>query len=489
MKNIILSIILFISLLYACKKENNKNLKEVNRVIVTTKDTKFVVQQLDVLEINPTLQETMQGGGSYAYRWIIYPVNISTSDGDKNQIKFVELSTEKNLKKQISVSPGDYYLQYTITDLSTGIKTLNRYNVKVNGAFYEGWLVMSNKKDNAMLSFIREDNVVYYDPVNEINKTQLKGKGLAAYSGIIHLLSEINVFTDQNVYRFKADDFVLTGTTSSLFNQTITFAEPFYSVGHINTDQCIISNGKVYATTTPNFSVDGPPGKYSEAFGGLDYGLFPYYFFGKKFYFVFYDNKNKRFLQTSYNSRTLSIFGNFSGASYDVNNVGKTMVAADRGVQNEFYAVMKDDKGYYLYSILPDLATPAGINQAMLNCPDIAQATSFAASSVLKQLYYAANNTVYVYDILANNARSIYQFPAGTKVKDIKMYKSKGWGKVINPMFDKRLVVATYNGAEGEVYYLDLTPTGDVANNTYVIKFGGFGDIAQINYRNPNEQL
>ncbi len=483
MKNIILSIILFISLLYACKKDNNKNLKEVNRVIVTTKDTKFVVQQLDVLEINPTLQETMQGGGPYAYRWIIYSVDYESIYG----FYFTELSTEKNLKKQISVSPGDYYLQYTITDLSTGVKTLNRYNVKVNGAFYEGWLVMSNKKDNAMLSFIREDNVVYYDPVNEINKTQLKGKGLAAYSGVITILSEINAFTDQNVYRLNADDFVLTGTTSSLFNQTITFAEPFYSVSYRNRDQYVISNGKVYATVAPLYY--GLPGKYSEAFGGLDYGLFPYYFFGKKFDVVFYDNKNKRFLQTSSNSRTLSIFGNFSGASYDVNNVGKTMVAADRGVQNEFYAVMKDDKGYYLYSILPDLATPAGINQAMLNCPDIAQATSFAASSVLKQLYYAANNTVYVYDILANNARSIYQFPAGTKVKDIKMYKSKGWGKVINPMFDKRLVVATYNGAEGEVYYLDLTPTGDVANNTYVIKFGGFGDIAQINYRNPNEQL
>ena len=483
MKNIILSIILFISLLYACKKDNNKNLKEVNRVIVTTKDTKFVVQQLDVLEINPTLQETMQGGGPYAYRWIIYSVDYESIYG----FYFTELSTEKNLKKQISVSPGDYYLQYTITDLSTGVKTLNRYNVKVNGAFYEGWLVMSNKKDNAMLSFIREDNVVYYDPVNEINKTQLKGKGLAAYSGVITILSEINAFTDQNVYRLNADDFVLTGTTSSLFNQTITFAEPFYSVSYRNRDQYVISNGKVYATVAPLYY--GLPGKYSEAFGGLDYGLFPYYFFGKKFDVVFYDNKNKRFLQTSSNSRTLSIFGNFSGASYDVNNVGKTMVAADRGVQNEFYAVMKDDKGYYLYSILPDLATPAGINQAMLNCPDIAQATSFAASSALKQLYYAANNTVYVYDILANNARSIYQFPAGTKVKDIKMYKSKGWGKVINPMFDKRLVVATYNGAEGEVYYLDLTPTGDVANNAYVIKFGGFGDIAQINYRNPNEQL
>jgi hypothetical protein len=100
-------------------------------------------------------------------------------------------------------------------------------------------------------------------------------------------------------------------------------------------------------------------------------------------------------------------------------------------------------------------------------------------------LYYAVANKIYLYDVLAKSARLVYTFPVGTQVKDLKMFKGQEWGKS-NPLYNTRLVVATYNGTEGELYYLDLLPIGDIANGTYSKKFGGFGNILQINYRNPN---
>ncbi|WP_205945207.1 PKD-like family lipoprotein [Pedobacter hiemivivus] len=471
-------------ILQACKKEDkNFTYQKVNQILVKTSDSVFTIKQLDKLKITPQLEESVPGSGPYTYEWSVY----STKNYQVNNLpsKSITLSKEKNLDKIIDLSPDSYYLQYTITDTRTGIKTFKRFSLTVNGTFYEGWFVMSNKAGKAMVSFIRKDDEVFVDPIRELNGAVLQGKGLSVYSAVISKMTQINVFTDQGVYRFNADDLKLNGNTGDLFLANHVWREPYYTLNSINTDQFIVNDGEVYATLTPNF---GDVGKYSEKFSGPSngYNAFPYLISGSKFYTVFYDNLNKRFLQTSYNDRTLNTFGTTVGAAYDLNNVGKTMIAGDKGAGSEYYAIMKDNNGYYFYSIMPAKASPAESMQPIKNSPDIELATSFSSSSVVKQIYYGAANKVYVYDILANASRLVYQFPENTKIKDLEMLKNKAWSKVVDASFDKRLVVATYNGVEGEVYYLDLSPTGDVTNNTYSKKIGGFGDIVQINYRNPN---
>lgn len=475
---------LLLLLAYSCKKdEGNYNYTKLNEVTIKSTDTAFVIQQLDTLKISPVITESIPGD-NYTYAWTIY-LQRTPPNGVENISTL--LSTEKNFVKQIPNSPNDYWLLLTVTNEKTKIKAFQRYSLTVTGAFYEGWLITSNKNGKPMVSFVRKDNTVFYNPFFAINKIELKGKALASYSGVISRLSQINIFTDEEVYRLNADDFVVNGTIESLFeNSTTGFENPYYTVNYINTDQYIIDKGNVYATITPNF---GAPGKYSERFAAPanDYVAFPYFMSGSKFYAAFYDNKNKRFLNTDYNSRTLYTFATFTGASYDVNNVGKTMIAGDTGPGSEYYLIMKDGVVFYFYTFIPKNASPAGINQPILNSPEIADARTFASSTALKQMYYAANNNLYVYDVLANASRLIYQFPIGTKIKDIEMYKGKGWGRFRDPMFNSRLAVATYNGTEGELYYFDLTSTGDVNNQTFSKKFGGFGDIVQINYRNPNE--
>ncbi|MEO6681237.1 MAG: PKD-like family lipoprotein [Ginsengibacter sp.] len=466
----------------SCKKDHgNYTYKDLNEVTIKTNDTAFVIQQLETLKISPALTETIPGD-SYTYAWTIYLQRTPPTGVDHSTTL---ISTEKDLNKQISNSPNDYWVLLTVTNEKTKIKAFQRYSVTVSGAFYDGWLVTSNKNGKAMVSFVRKDNAVFYNPINEINNIELKGKALGAYSGVISRLSQINVFTDSEVYRLNADDFIVNGTHDNLFGAgTKSFEKPFYTVNSINTDQYIVDKGSVHATITPNF---GPPGKYSERFAGPDgnYEAFPYFMSGSRFYAVFYDNLNQRFLNTDYNSRTLYTFANFVGAAYDLNNVGKTMIAGDTGPGNEYYLIMKDETDYYFYTFIPKNASPAGVKQPILNSPEIKIATSFASSTALKQMYYAAGKNLYVYDVLANNSRKVYEFPAGTNIKDVEMLKSKGWGKA-DPLFNNRLVVATYNGTEGELYYFNLTSTGDIEGQTFFKKFSGFGDIVQINYRNPN---
>lgn len=475
-------------LLFSCKKsENTAELNSLNKITVETADSIFTVQQLDTLRISPNLMESIPGSGPYNYNWKAYlmvtPANVGagvTQTGDGS----FQLSNDKNLKSSIALPPGTYYLQYTITDTKTGVKTFRRFQLAVNGTFYEGWIVVSNKAGKGLISFIRKDDVIYRDPVAAVNGFTLEGKALAAYSGVISKLAEINVFTDQAAYRFRANDFVLSGSTEHLFNESMTFADPYYSVNYINTDQYIFNSGSVYATIAPNF---GAVGKYSDRFAGPDYELFPFIMPGSKYAVTVYDNKNKRFLQTGYNSRELKLFGSTAGAPFDMTNIGKTMVAVDRNLGQQYYCIMKDDTGYFFYAINTSLAAPAVLMQPMLNSPGVANAVTFAASSTLPLMYYGVDNKIYVYDVLANAARLVYQFPAGVNVRDIEMYKSKGWGTFTNNLLiNNRLVAATYNGAEGEVYYFDLATTGDFVNSNYVTKFGGFGDIVQINYRNPN---
>lgn len=485
MKYTYLLVLGFIAMLsQSCKKDHgNYDYKDLNEVTIHTDDTAFVVQQLETLQIHPELTES-KPGDTYSYAWTIY-LQRTPPNGVEHSTTL--LSVEKNLNEQITLSPNDYWLLLTVINEKTKIKAFQRYSVTVTGAFYEGWLVTSNKNGKALISFVRKDNTIFIDPIQDINNIEVEGKALASYSGVIARLSQINVFTDTRVYRLNADDFVVNGTSENLFGSNKqSFENPYYTVNWINTDQYIVDKGAIHATITPNF---GAPGQYSEKFAGPagGYEAFPYFMSGSRFYAVFYDNLNKRFLITDYNSRTLYTFADFGGASYDVNNVGKKLIAADTGPGNEYYLVMKDETDFYFYTFIPKNASPAGIAQTILNSPEIEVATSFASSTALKQMYYAAANNLYVYDVLANASRKVYEFPVGTNIKDIEMYKGKGWGRFSDPMFNNRLVVATYNGAEGELYYFNLASTGDIEGHTYSDKFGGFGDIVQINYRNPNE--
>lgn len=487
--------------LVACKKEYKglTDWKPINETSLAFTDTVFTVLQFDTLKVQPTITQSI-GSNALKYEWIAYFTSTPASGVNTPKI----ISTEKNLDKQILLVPGAYFLQYKVTDTLTGIFATRRFSLTVNGAYWEGWLLPNVKNGNSLLSFVRIDGKVDMNPYFDVNAANFTGTIKGAKCGIIKNLNEINVFTSTETYVLSAEDFTLLRKSQDMYEtMPASYNNPFYACNSANTDQFIINNGKVITTIAPGTS-NYIPGKYSIIIpivptGGTNYDLVPAMVSPQygTLYNIFFDNIGMRFLYMNSNARTLTRFAATPG-QYNMDSVGKSMVAIELGKvtpgtsttwRGEYYAIMKDNTNrFYCYTILINQTPRQKIGSfVLMNATDIALATSYTGSSRAAQLYYSVQNKIYLYDVASNTSRLFYTFPSGTIVKDIEMYKSKGSFKTNLPLYNTRIAAATYNGTEGELYYFDLTATGDLSGSTYAQKFGGFGDILSLDYKNPKE--
>ncbi|QEH42460.1 PKD-like family lipoprotein [Chitinophaga sp. XS-30] len=457
----------FVMLFTACQKDKQDyRFEKQNTVSVKTADSIFTVTQFETLKVETILTESVPSQDSYSYQWKAWQVGGDT----------VILSRDKDLDINIILQPGRYELEYKVTNNRTGIASFMIYRLTVNGGFYEGWLVSNSKNGKAQLSFIREDGELFLNPAELINNTTYPGKALGAFAAIdpYGSMALINFFTDQGVYRFNANDLVQNGITTDIFPEGKQFSSlPCYAISKAAIDQYIIADGGLHAGLGPLFFPAEVLKPFSDRFPG-DYTLFPAIITSSQTATLFYDNKHKRFMQASYLDRELTVASGSDAAAFNMGNVGMTMLASDYGVRgaysDEYYFVMQGADGRYILSLS---STTPGMNQKIGNSPDIEQATSFTTSSVAKHLYYAANNKIYLYDMLANSSRPVFSFPASVQIADMKLLRSTS----------KRLVVATTDGQEGKVHYFDLDNLGDVTGNAATNIFTGFGEIAHLSYR------
>ncbi|MFT4093528.1 MAG: PKD-like family lipoprotein [Niabella sp.] len=469
MKRILYIFFSAIVLFFAACKKNASDYKynNVNSVSITTDTLDYAITQFEVLNINPTLTESKPNNDTYSYQWKAYVIGGTP----------IILSTNKELNDTIALPPGEYELEYRVTNNTTGLSAFELYSLTVNGAFYEGWLVSSNKSGKAMLSFIRSDDAIFLNPADAVNNTTYPGNALAAYAGVGTNISLALFFTDQGVFRFNANDFVQNGSTTDLFTDDKQFVNmPVYALGKYLIDQYIVADGGLYMGIGPAFYPEEVLKPYSDRITG-DYNLFPGIFPSYILITYFYDNKYKRFMQASYLSRNLTVSSGSTTAVFNLSDVGKTMIAADKGVSsyyaNAYYFVMEDDSGRYLMSLEGSQGRTPTLNQKIDNSPDILKATAFATSSVVRHMYYGADNKIYLYDILANSSRLVYSFPENYKIASINMLRATS----------KRIVVGVNNDSEGEVYYFDLDNLGSIVNDTFTKKFTGFGEIAHLSFR------
>lgn len=458
-----LSLLVGIAMLaFACSKDNQSfKYQQINDIKVQDATTSFTVAQLDSLVITPTLTETMPAGDSFNYSWTLDSTVISQS---------------KNLRIKVTLSPGTYSVIYKVTSNRNGIYSLLRYTITVNGLYPDGWYVVNSKDGKGKVSLIRTDNVIFDNPMEVANNKSYPGKPLALYNfgrgGFFYY------FTDQNAYRFNMNDWLELGDRSAVLPGLATplpfRSTPVFMMNTSKFEQFIVADGGLYVGISGNSSQNVKP--FTQRIPG-DYDLFPGVFPANFNLSYFYDNTTMSFMQMGIFSRILERSPATTMMSFDMANVGKKMIAYDRGVTTlgdegiEWYCIMEDNAGRHLLSLTGDADnTYPGINQKMLNSPEIGSANNFATSSILKQLYYTVGNKVYLYDILANSSRLIYTFPAGYVIKDIEMQRSTS----------KQLVIGVNNGAAGEVYYFDINGLGQFNNNTYAKKFTGFGEIIQV---------
>lgn len=466
--NITLSLLTAIVLLASsCYKDDQSfEYDKINDIKLETPSTTYTVAAEDVLVIEPKLIETMPTGEEYNYSWTISSTTLTATI----------VASTKALNLKMAYAPGTYTVIYKVTSKTTGISALARYTVTVNGIYYGGWYVVHNKDGKAKASLIRQDEVIYDNPMEVTNKKTYPGKALSLYyysSGLLYF------FTDQGAYRFNMNDWLeLTNTTTTLpgLASPLPFkTAPVFSATGLNWDQYIVAEGGIYAGLGAGaFGTAETIKPFSDRITG-DYEMFPGVFSGNLYTTLFYDNKTQRFISLGYLDRTLVPATATPSATFNMANVAKKMIAYDTGVYTsqtaEYYYVMENNTGRYLLSTTSTTtATNPGISQQILNSPEILSATKFATSTLLKQMYYSTNNKVYLYDILANSARLIYTFPSNYIIQDIEILRSTS----------KRLVIGVNNGSAGEVYYFDIDGLGQFANNTYAKKYTGFGEIAQV---------
>lgn len=464
LKTLIACMVILVS---ACQKDNQDFVYDkINDLKVVEEVTQYTVAANDSLIIQPNLVESMPSAEVYEYSWTL---------GEATTI----VSTKKDLRIKATLSPGDYDAIFRAKSVKTGISAIFRYRVTVQGVYYGGWYVVHNQGAKGNVSLIRTDDVRFDNVFETQNNKMYAGKALSLYySSSIRILM---YFTDQSVYKFNVNDlFELGGTAGTL----PTFAEfpfipsPFYLGNEV--DQFVIANGGLYMGLGPIFYPGEVLKPFSARIGG-DYSLFSGVFISSGIN-LFYDNKYMRFMQNSAFDRTIAVANptvSTSSVTYTFNlaNVERKMIAFDKGLTNEYYYLMEDNAGErYLMSTAYASASRSvvpGLNQHLVNSPDIKLATSFATSTSFKHMYYSVGNKIYLHDMNANAARVIYTFASGVVVKDMELVRTT----------PQKLIVATNNGAAGEVYYFDMNNLGEFADNTFVKKFAGFGEISQITAR------
>ncbi|MCD0489150.1 hypothetical protein LPB86_12995 [Pedobacter sp. MC2016-14] len=462
------TLMLIIMLVLACTKEEGKETyKSINNLTIETPALSSMTLSLyDSLIIAPVLKESMPEGEEYSYSWTI---NDS----------LVSLKKDLRVKVDLPIKTG-YRVWFKATSKKTGIQAMYQYTLDVRGTYYAGWYVAHNKEGKARFSFIREDDVILMNPLEEVNNKTYAGNAVGAYHALAYeyggstYSGYLFAFTSQGVWRFDRDNLKEIQDISEIipsFNNFPITSKPFQAnVPSFYIDQVLILNGGVYAGPGPAFP-DYELGSFEELSAG-DYEMYPGGFFlASNSPAYYYDNKYKRFMILPQQSSILSVAPATPTAAFNFANVNRTMLGFDTGntSSREYYFIMADatNTRYLMSAIASGSGTVPGINQR-IDGTDINIATNFVTSSVQKQMYYSANNKIYLYNILTNTSVLLYSFPIGNVVKDMK--KSG----------NTRIAVATNSGTAGVVYYFDLAATGEFTGNTYVKKYEGFGEIVKI---------
>lgn len=496
MKRYIYVLALFSLLLAGCYKDkNNYTPRPINEAIIKTGSEVYAVEQLTELAITPEISSTMNTSDNYSYEWKIF---IPKEKEDyTNRIPYGEvIATSKDLKETIHAPAGNYILLYTVTNNTTGVRNFKELKLTVNSAFYEGLVIAYDKDEHAELGFIRKDGQVLRELIELINGKKVTGRVQKVEPVIVKSLRLLGLTTTDNHYQIDADEFKILRDKTNLFTTAIsTFGGSYFGgnkLGYYDapSDILYINQGKLYADMGPDWG-GMMLGQYSQAFfyTNGNYQLFPFAFNGNgESALIFYDNFNKKFLRAGYGERELNDVVEQQSDNFNPATINKTAVAAMLGAGDNVYYIMEDATGHYVY-VLTQYSDGIASRIVTINSatsPEFVRAKVFDARTDQRQIYYAVDNKLYLYDLDLNNARVVLTLASGEEISDIHVYRANMLQNSTDGDFDKRIYIATNNGNIGKIYQYQIQGNGTIADKPEK-EFNGFGKIVSITYRNPNE--
>jgi hypothetical protein len=492
------------------KDKSNNGLTEINQIGIsdTRASSVITVFQGDVLTLKPTLAQSLQGK-SLEYSWVQYSSNGNISLAAPRSI----IANDYELKLPIAASQyilGEpYVLRFQVKDKDSGVSYYLNYNILIGNKYGNGWLVLEDKAGKGDLSFIFPDSTIEHNiytsrnasaPITGPKKLELTpfdiNDAISDAGRRLYILAdngsqEYNYLTMAKKFDYS---FEFYQAPAIIKPQLMTWLSGAVGVGNSRSGNLgiVINNNRAHSNL-----VGGFPGvkKWGDIAltpaGNQNYSLAPFAAGGPNVAAIIYDNTSKRFYNIVAFSATpaagsLTPFANTASSSaFDLNNVGLTEIFQDSAdVVHNYNAVMKsDDNQAYLLrfkTINTSTATPnLSVSKVAMNAPGILTYTAAAGSTNTGHIYYSNSNVISRYEISSNSIVESYSFPASEQITAMKFAKFNLNDKATVKL--ARLVVATWNGTEGKLYYFALSQTG--ALGAYTKQFTGFGKIVDMAYK------
>ena len=466
----------------------------------------------DNIRIQPVFSESFRQE-SYDFEWKVLE---SSGLGEA-----LVISNDPILDYDITLSPGNYILYFTVTEKASGIYWQNESSLIVNSSTSEGWMVLCSDQGRARLDFVSE---VTKETIPDIlasgDMPVLNGpRKIQWLSSMTDASSPYYLLTDEGATRLGRDAFEWKPEYDFAYEAAIPEKLTPHSIVPAGFGKVIVSNGKAHYCEIMGFD-----GLYGSA---VNKGFTVSEYVGANVLatqiyaavYLLYNKDAKKMmaycpLLTTNDLGALNplmdmdefgqvaegmnpgngVLGNAFGAwpeGYDCLYMENTRYDPGNGKMGMTYAILNDGKGCYVYGVqLGDLLCYADCTYVlgkggycdMSSCKDIMkEGNLYAFSSLKNYMYYASGSKVYRVDLSKSPAKEELQFVLNGE--DITCMKFNLYQNSENMRRSYDLIVASEKDGNGMFRVYDgMTTDGDFSNVTPET-FTGFTEIVDVTYK------
>lgn len=490
-------------LTFSCTKDlGNYDYQEINAVDFSGIQPAYAVLVGDTLQIKPVLKFTKDATGNednYTYEWFGLKREQLSNVNTK-----ITIANTKNLDMAISILPGDYKTYYVVTDKKTGVAYTTTFQLKVETAVSEGWLVLNDINGAARLDMISKIKDKY-TPITDVLKTtesglQLRGKPLDVYCYAYQYNDYgIYVSTDQSTDRVDQNTFKWKNTLNLKYEFVASIPDDFHAdffsaiqEPSVSGVSYLFAKNKVYYYLN-TFSIRyGLPINLVRG-ETLAFNAAPFVAAAQdaetaSSIAILFDTDKKRFLKHGNYESTCATIDKPSTALFDYSNVGMDLLYMEQLSFNggEVFAVLKNATGkVFLARFNPFNGIQSYFEEIAI--PEIAHAEHFAVNPAYGYLFYTVGSKVYEYDTSLKTTKLMLD--KGTEKISLMKFHKFGQKGPLKPYYDSRkdqLMVCSYDPAK------PATQNGTmelykVPNLNESLSLGesypGFGKIVSVSYR------
>jgi len=489
---------LFVVCLSSCYKDlGNYTYHDINEISFTGIDTinGYTMLLGDSLKVSPSLVMTKDNSPSsdnYSYEWSFH---LTRSPG----VTYDSIiSTDKNLKTKIMFTPGNYYLQYKVTDKKTGVPFHVRTNVLVSTPIYEGYMVLNNVNGRSrldMLSYNKTANVFtqYTDVLARVgSKVPMESEPYQ----VLCMYYTRTRFVSVKYYGI----FLLTASGTNRVNEETFGYDPSYNIrnlmvgdvpanfgaqyltGEITNGMSplfyMYSNGHIYCYT----AVNGSAFKYLPLniypASSIPFNVSPYVATDGNRAVLY--NTDKRNFVTAADYNSVSVTDVPAGLNYPA---GLDLIYMERNYSSNTYAILKNPSTSKYYLLRFVIGQEQNYYQEITGT-DFANASHYTISPDLGYLFYSVGGKLYEYDLSLKISKLM--FDKGQEQITFLAFQQFFNRTGIYSNWAKLLTVGSYNpsgtvGSNGTLELYSVPPVNGQIVQTN--KWAGLGKVVSVSYR------